>query len=386
MDDSATAYGTEAALLRVLDGLLGPRSETELAGFVVPMRNVAVLDRWDPDYLDAVDWDAVDWDAGGWDAAAMLTRGTGMSQRAAREAVRVAGVVAAVPGVGERLAAGEVSAAQVGAVAGLDVADVAELLDAAPGQSDDEFAAAVQRFKVEAGGRDRAQRQKASKMQRLALSVLQPRCQSPGCDVPAQRCEVHHDLEFDAGGRTSRWDLNIIDVSLSGVGEGVVHVVERICWKAVQDAQRLVACGAEAMFCVARDEDCCPGRNRSSGAINLYNSAAREHEVELWRSVPVRLVADGAVRWKFSDAKGEFRRGRESTAEHRLPADVASLRIVPAIHGQRRSIDHHRAVGCADDRGWFIVHGLSIAQRSPRRSCRRPCELTGVELTRQLKG
>ncbi len=304
------------------------------------------------------------------DSAAMLTRGTGMSQRAARQAVRVAGVVAAVPGVAERLAAGEVSSAQVGAVAGLEPGDATELLVVAAGQSDDEFAATVQRFKVEAGGRDRVERQKASRsvrfsegpegcvrmtavlaplegaevrgvldqvcdamwrrdhperarvagghdgeprdrrladalvalvrgargrfglagsgdsaapgtsasptgsagptgsspavivtveaetlrttllpdtaldvselpallarsqlyvairegtnparmvfgrnrrlasaMQRLALAVLQPRCQSPGCDVPAQRCEVHHHVEFDAGGNTDLANL-----------------------------------------------------------------------------------------------------------------------------------------------------------------------------------
>ncbi len=61
----------------------------------------------------------------------------------------------------------------------------------------------------------------------------------------------------------------------------------------------------------------------------------------------MRLIADGAVGWQFSDAKGEFRRRRESGAEHCLPADVASLRIVPTIHGQRRGIDHHRAIGRA---------------------------------------
>ncbi len=440
MDDSADAYGAQAALLRELDGLLGPSSESLCGGSAGV---VAVLDRWDSDVVgfDAVELfddlidgpvdDPFDVDAAcrlfdryerfdavvgswlvapfhaaavsGWsaaeareglvalerversvaavravlvgrvgldrDSAAMLSRGTGMSQRAAREAVRVAGVVAAVPGVAERLAAGEVSSAQVGAVAGLEPGDATELLVVAAGQSDDEFAATVQRFKVEAGGRDRVERQKASRsvrfsegpegcvrmtavlgplegaevrglldrvcdavwrrdhperarvagghggeprdrrladalvalvrgargrfrsadsgtpgatdsaawassaastgsspavivtveaetlrttllpdtaldvselpallarsqlyvairegtdparmvfgrnrrlaseMQRLALAVLHPRCQSPGCDVPAQRCEVHHRVEFDAGGNTDLANL-----------------------------------------------------------------------------------------------------------------------------------------------------------------------------------
>ncbi len=243
MDDSADAYGAQAAILRALDGLLGPSSES-LRGNSAGA--VAVLDRWDSDVVgfDAVEQldelfddlidgpvdDPFDVDAAcrlfdryerfdsvvgswlvapfhaaavsGWsaaeareglvalerversiaavravlvgrvgldrDSAAMLTRGTGMSQRAAREAVRVAGVVAAVPGVVDRLAAGVVSSSQVGAVAGLSVNDAAELLVVAAGQSDDEFAATVQRFKVEAGGRDRVERQKASRSVRFS--------------------------------------------------------------------------------------------------------------------------------------------------------------------------------------------------------------------------
>lgn len=233
VDDSAMAYGAQAALLQALDGLLGPRSDSRSDA---PAVAVAVLDRWDLDAVELSDYpfdgplddpcdDPFDLDAAwrlfdnfqqfdgvvgswlaapfvagavsGWtadearvglatlerverslaavraalvgraglnrDSAAMLTRGTGMSQRAAREAVRVAGVVAALPGAGDRLAAGEVSAAQVGSVAGIAPGDAAELLLVAAGQSDDEFAATVQRFKVEAGGKDRAERQRASR-------------------------------------------------------------------------------------------------------------------------------------------------------------------------------------------------------------------------------
>ena len=215
MDDSAIAYGAQAALLDALDGLLGPRagsSSVSSAGRVAAavstgaVSSGAVSTRADAGVVDGVlaSWSAAPFLVGavsGWsadqaraglaalerversiaavraalvcraglnrDSAAALSRSTGMSQRAAREAVRVAETVAGVPGVGERLAAGEVSAGQVGAVAGLGPEDAAELLDVAAGQSDDEFARVVQRFKVEAGGRDRAQRQRAARSVRF---------------------------------------------------------------------------------------------------------------------------------------------------------------------------------------------------------------------------
>jgi hypothetical protein len=50
-------------------------------------------------------------------------------------------------------------------------------------------------------------RRLASSMQRLVLAMLQPRCTVDGCDVPAARCEAHHVVEFDAGGRTDLENL-----------------------------------------------------------------------------------------------------------------------------------------------------------------------------------
>jgi hypothetical protein len=39
--------------------------------------------------------------------------------------------------------------------------------------------------------------------QRLALAVRDGGCSFPGCDVPAQRCQAHHVIEYQDGGPTS---------------------------------------------------------------------------------------------------------------------------------------------------------------------------------------
>lgn len=95
------------------------------------------------------------------DSAPALVRCTGMSDRAARELVSVAQTTSDIPEAEALLAGGSVSAAQVHAVRGLSAEDALGLLDCAPGLNDDEFSAAVRRFKVDKQGPRRRARQRA---------------------------------------------------------------------------------------------------------------------------------------------------------------------------------------------------------------------------------
>ena len=49
----------------------------------------------------------------------------------------------------------------------------------------------------------------ASADQRLVLYGLQRGCTAPGCDIPADWCEVHHDTDWTHGGRTDITDLTL---------------------------------------------------------------------------------------------------------------------------------------------------------------------------------
>ena len=49
----------------------------------------------------------------------------------------------------------------------------------------------------------------ASADQRLVLYGLQRGCTAPGCDIPADWCEVHHDTDWAHGGRTDITDLTL---------------------------------------------------------------------------------------------------------------------------------------------------------------------------------
>ncbi len=45
-------------------------------------------------------------------------------------------------------------------------------------------------------------RRLATALQHLALAVRDRHCTAPGCEVPPQRCDAHHEPPFDEGGRT----------------------------------------------------------------------------------------------------------------------------------------------------------------------------------------
>ena len=47
----------------------------------------------------------------------------------------------------------------------------------------------------------------ASARQRIALRAMYRTCAFPGCDVPFARCEIHHLIEWQQGGRTDLADL-----------------------------------------------------------------------------------------------------------------------------------------------------------------------------------
>jgi hypothetical protein len=105
--------------------------------------------------------------AAGRDTAAAISRATGMSARDAKEAEKVARTVEQVPGAAELLERGEVSAAQVGAVAGLPADEAGELLTVAAGMSTDEFANEVRQFRTAKAGPSLGARQHASRSVRF---------------------------------------------------------------------------------------------------------------------------------------------------------------------------------------------------------------------------
>jgi hypothetical protein len=105
--------------------------------------------------------------AAGRDTAAAIARATGMSARDAKEAEKVARTVEQVPAAAELLERGEVSAAQVGAVAGLSAEEAAELLTVAAGMSTDEFANEVRQFRTAKAGPSLGARQHASRSVRF---------------------------------------------------------------------------------------------------------------------------------------------------------------------------------------------------------------------------
>jgi hypothetical protein len=47
----------------------------------------------------------------------------------------------------------------------------------------------------------------ASDLQKLVIRLRDGYCRFPGCNAPAERCEVDHAVPYDAGGPTDLWDL-----------------------------------------------------------------------------------------------------------------------------------------------------------------------------------
>jgi hypothetical protein len=47
----------------------------------------------------------------------------------------------------------------------------------------------------------------ASDIQKLVITLRDGYCRFPGCDAPAERCEIDHVVAYDAGGPTDLWDL-----------------------------------------------------------------------------------------------------------------------------------------------------------------------------------
>jgi hypothetical protein len=47
----------------------------------------------------------------------------------------------------------------------------------------------------------------ASDLQKLVITLRDGYCRFPGCNAPAERCEVDHVVPYDAGGPTDLWDL-----------------------------------------------------------------------------------------------------------------------------------------------------------------------------------
>ncbi len=105
----------------------------------------------------------------GRDTAAALTRGLGLSRREARDALKVAGLVAGLEGAAEALSAGRVREAHLSALAAAAEEDRAELLTLAHGQSVEEFSRTVMAHRIakEPGWRAR---QRASRSVRFFLS------------------------------------------------------------------------------------------------------------------------------------------------------------------------------------------------------------------------
>jgi hypothetical protein len=105
----------------------------------------------------------------GRDAVADLARSTGISNREARRRKRVAHVVAKVDGALEKLANGSVSEEHIAALAPVaDMPGASELLDGAESASPEEFANAVEQFRLSAScGDDIAKRQRARRALRF---------------------------------------------------------------------------------------------------------------------------------------------------------------------------------------------------------------------------
>jgi Domain of unknown function (DUF222) len=105
----------------------------------------------------------------GRDAAADLARSTGISNREARRRKRVADVVGKVDGALEKLANGSVSEEHIAAMAPVaDMPGACELLDGAESASPEEFANAVEQFRLSAScGDDMAKRQRARRALRF---------------------------------------------------------------------------------------------------------------------------------------------------------------------------------------------------------------------------
>lgn len=105
----------------------------------------------------------------GRDAAADLARSTGISNREARRRKRVADVVGKVDGALEKLANGSVSEEHIAALAPVaDMPGASELLDGAESASPEEFANAVEQFRLSAScGDDMAKRQRARRALRF---------------------------------------------------------------------------------------------------------------------------------------------------------------------------------------------------------------------------
>jgi hypothetical protein len=105
----------------------------------------------------------------GRDAAADLARSTGISNREARRRKRVADVVGKVDGALEKLANGSVSEEHIAALAPVaDMPGASDLLDGAESTSPEEFANAVEQFRLSAScGDDMAKRQRARRALRF---------------------------------------------------------------------------------------------------------------------------------------------------------------------------------------------------------------------------
>jgi hypothetical protein len=85
----------------------------------------------------------------GRDTVASLTRATGMSGADARQQRKIADVIDTSPGVGDLLAAGQIGAGHVAALAGATVEVINELLPHATTQTVDEFRRTVQKARVD---------------------------------------------------------------------------------------------------------------------------------------------------------------------------------------------------------------------------------------------
>lgn len=105
----------------------------------------------------------------GRDTGAALTRGMGLSRREARDAVKVAGLVAGLEGADEALSSGRVREAHLSVLAAAAEEDRAELLAVAQSQSVEEFSRTVTAHRIakEPGWRAR---QRASRSVRFFLS------------------------------------------------------------------------------------------------------------------------------------------------------------------------------------------------------------------------
>ena len=100
----------------------------------------------------------------GRDTTAALSRHTGMSAREAREATKVAEVIAIVSGAEDALASGDVTAAHLAALAPIaNTSDAADLLALAAGQSSEDFAKTVQRVRIERAGPSWSEKQHAAR-------------------------------------------------------------------------------------------------------------------------------------------------------------------------------------------------------------------------------